>query len=100
MSWIATATLFAMMLALGMTLRPMDFRRIATAPAAVLLGMLGQLVLLPVAAFAIARWLQLSPTLAIGLVLIAACPGRRRVERVDAARAGRSRAVDHADVAV
>jgi BASS family bile acid:Na+ symporter len=75
MSWIPTATLFAMMLALGMTLRPVDFRRIATAPAAVLLGMLGQLVLLPVAAFAIARWLELSPTLAIGLVLIAACPG-------------------------
>ena len=75
MSWIPTATLFAMMLALGMTLRPVDFRRIATAPAAVLLGMLGQLVLLPVAAFAIARWLELSPTLSIGLVLIAACPG-------------------------
>jgi BASS family bile acid:Na+ symporter len=75
MSWIPTATLFAMMLALGMTLRPVDFRRIATAPAAVLLGLLGQLVLLPVAAFAIARWLELSPTLAIGLVLIAACPG-------------------------
>jgi len=74
-SWIPTATLFAMMLALGMTLRPVDFRRIATAPTAVLLGMLGQLVLLPVAAFAIARWLELSPTLAIGLVLIAACPG-------------------------
>jgi BASS family bile acid:Na+ symporter len=74
-SWIPTATLFAMMLALGMTLRPVDFRRIATAPAAVLLGMLGQLVLLPMAAFAIARWLELSPTLAIGLVLIAACPG-------------------------
>ena len=75
MSWIPTATLFAMMLALGMTLRPVDFRRIASAPAAVLLGMLGQLVLLPVTAFGIARWLELSPTLAIGLVLIAACPG-------------------------
>ena len=75
MSWIPTATLFAMMLALGMTLRPVDFRRIAAAPAAVLLGMGGQLVLLPVAAFAIARGLELSPTLAIGLVLIAACPG-------------------------
>ena len=75
MSWIPTATLFVMMLALGMTLRLADFRRIAAAPAAVLLGMLGQLVLLPGVAFAIARLLELSPTLAIGLVLIAACPG-------------------------
>lgn len=75
MSWIPSATLFAMMLALGMTLRPGDFRRIAAAPAAVLLGMSGQLVLLPLVAFALARLLELSPTLSIGLVLIAACPG-------------------------
>jgi BASS family bile acid:Na+ symporter len=58
-----------------MTLRPGDFRRIAAAPAAVALGMIGQLVLLPLVAFALARLLGLSPTLAIGLVLIAACPG-------------------------
>jgi len=75
MSWIPSATLFAMMLALGMTLRPGDFRRIAAAPAAVLLGMSGQLVLLPLVAFALARLFELSPTLSIGLVLIAACPG-------------------------
>lgn len=75
MSWIPTLTLFAMMLALGMTLRLADFARAASMPAVVALGLLGQLVLQPLFAFGLARGLELPPTLAIGLVLIAACPG-------------------------
>jgi BASS family bile acid:Na+ symporter len=74
-SWIPTLTLFAMMLALGMTLRWADFGRAASMPAAVAVGLLGQLVLQPLLAFVLARNLELSPTLAIGLVLVAACPG-------------------------
>lgn len=75
MSWIPTLTLFAMMLALGMTLHPGDFARAASMPGAVALGLLAQLVLQPLGAIALARALELSPTLAVGLVLIAACPG-------------------------
>jgi len=75
MSWIPTLTLFAMMLALGMTLRVEDFRRLAALRAAVALGMTGQLVLLPLVAFGVAHAFALSRTQAIGLVLIAACPG-------------------------
>ena len=75
MSWIPTLTLFAMMLALGMTLRPADFARAASMPGVVAVGLLAQLVLQPLFAFGLARGLELSPTLAIGLVLIAACPG-------------------------
>ena len=75
MNWIPTGTLFVMMVALGMTLRPDDFRRIASAPVAVLVGMAGQLVLLPAVAFVLAWTFELSPTLSIGLVLIAGCPG-------------------------
>jgi len=74
-SWIPTATLFGMMLGLGMTLRAEDFRRLASTPRAVALGLAGQLVLLPALAFAIAAALDLAPHLAVGLVLIAACPG-------------------------
>jgi len=75
LTWLPTATLFAMMLGLGMTLRGEDFRRLRSAPRAVALGLSGQLVLLPLMAFAIATALELAPALAIGLVLIAACPG-------------------------
>lgn len=75
MSWIPTATLFVMMLALGMTLRPEDFRRLAVMPEAVAIGIVGQFVLLPCVAFALASVFPLSQTQAIGLVLISACPG-------------------------
>jgi len=75
MSWIPTATLVVMMLALGMTLRAADFRRLLGSPAAVVFGVAGQLVVLPAAGFAIAHAFSLPHTLAVGLVLIAACPG-------------------------
>jgi BASS family bile acid:Na+ symporter len=75
MSWIPTATLFTMMLALGMTLRPEQFRVLFAEPGAVALGLLGQLVLLPIVAWSLAWGLDLPPTIAIGLALIAACPG-------------------------
>jgi BASS family bile acid:Na+ symporter len=75
MTWIPTATLFVMMAALGMTLRVEDFRRLLAAPRAAVFGLMGQLVLLPAVAFAIASALELSHHLAVGLVLIAACPG-------------------------
>lgn len=75
MSWIPTATLFVMMAALGMTLRTDDFARLGREPRAVLFGLTGQLLLLPLVAFALASALPLSETLAVGLVLIAACPG-------------------------
>ena len=51
MSWIPTLTLFLMMLALGMTLRVDDFRRLAVLRRAVALGLAGQLVALPAVAF-------------------------------------------------
>jgi len=74
-SLIPTATLFLMMLAMGMTLDMADFRRVITRPLGFVLGATGQLLVLPAAAFAIAWLGALRPELAIGLLLIAACPG-------------------------
>jgi BASS family bile acid:Na+ symporter len=74
-SIIPSATLAAMMLALGMELRIADFVRLAEAPRAALLGALGQLALLPAVALTIATLMPLTATTAMGLVLLAACPG-------------------------
>lgn len=75
LSLIPTATLFVMMLAMGMTLSIPDFTRIVTRPLGFAVGAIGQLIGLPLVAFAIAWGLSLSTDLAIGLMLIAACPG-------------------------
>jgi len=63
-----------MMLAVGMGLRPADFRAIAATPRAAVLGLVGMFAVFPLLAFAVAAGLRLEPALAIGLVLLAASP--------------------------
>ncbi|HWS78531.1 MAG TPA: bile acid:sodium symporter family protein [Thermomonas sp.] len=63
------------MLGLGLGLAPEDFRRVARYPRAALVGLLLQIVLLPMAAFALAILLRLPPAFAVGLMLLAASPG-------------------------
>ncbi|HEX6996759.1 MAG TPA: bile acid:sodium symporter [Gammaproteobacteria bacterium] len=63
-----------MMLAVGMGLRPADFRAVAAAPLAAGIGLLGMFVVFPLLAFVLAAAFRLDPALAIGLVLLAASP--------------------------
>lgn len=72
---IPTATLFAMMLALGLELRVTDFLRVLRDPRALMIGMAGQLVVLPCVALVLVHLLPLPAPTAFGLLLIAACPG-------------------------
>jgi BASS family bile acid:Na+ symporter len=67
--------MFGLMLGMGLTLSVEDFRRIALAPTATLLGTLLQLVGMPLAGLALALAYGLPPLLAAGLVIVAACPG-------------------------
>ncbi len=67
--------LFVIMIGMGLTLVPRDFREILVAPRASFYGVIAQILLLPLCAFVVASLLNLSPALAVGLVVIAACPG-------------------------
>ncbi len=69
------ALLAFIMMGMGMSLVPRDFKRVAQLPRAVFLGLLAQLVVLPLLALAIALALDLSPVTAAALMLVAACPG-------------------------
>ena len=73
--WIVMPILIVLMFLLRMDLNKKAFTDIARKPKAVLFGMVGQLVLLPVIAFAVAWVLKLPPVYFMGLVLIACCPG-------------------------
>ncbi len=68
-------SLFILMIGVGLTLRLKDFRNVVDYPRALILGTLAQIVLLPAAAFALAWLLNLPPAIAVGLVIVAACPG-------------------------
>lgn len=63
------------MFGLGLGLSLEDFRRAFRQPRALLLGLVAQILLLPLTAFFIAWGLQLAPEAAVGLMVLAACPG-------------------------
>lgn len=73
--WIVMPILIVLMFLLGLDINKKAFTDIARKPKAVLLGMTGQLVILPVLAFSIAWLLKLPPVYFMGLVLVACCPG-------------------------
>ena len=63
------------MLAMGLTLSFDDYRRLAHLPRAVMVGVALQFLVMPLSGFAIARMLDLEQGLAVGLILVACCPG-------------------------
>lgn len=63
------------MLGLGLSLTIADFKRIVLYPKAVFIGLLCQVIILPIICFFIAKLFNLPPVLAVGLMLLAASPG-------------------------
>lgn len=67
--------LFIIMLGMGLGLTIADFKRIFVEPKAVLIGLSAQLFLLPIVGFLLASLFPLTPELAVGVMVLAACPG-------------------------
>jgi BASS family bile acid:Na+ symporter len=63
------------MVGLGLSLTPADFKRIIQYPKAMIIGLVTQMVILPLVCLLIAQYFELSPVLAVGLMLLAAAPG-------------------------
>jgi bile acid:Na+ symporter, BASS family len=63
------------MFGMGLTLTLADFKRIGLYPKAVAVGLTNQLLLLPVVGFLVASIFPLSPEIAVGLMILAFCPG-------------------------
>lgn len=63
------------MVVLGLSLTPDDFRRVVAIPRGVGIGLGNLLVISPLLAFGIAELTGLAPELAVGLVLLGASPG-------------------------
>lgn len=63
------------MLNLGLTLTLQDFKNIVIQPRPLIIGLIGQMIILPLIAFSIASVSWLTDELKVGIILIAACPG-------------------------
>lgn len=72
---ILAAALFIIMLGMGLSLKVSDFKRIILYPKAIGIGLTNQLVILPLFGLAIASFCTSQPEIAVGIMILAACPG-------------------------
>lgn len=64
------------MLGMGLSLVPGDFRRVALFPKAATIGIVNQIIILPLIGFLLLLLIPMrSPELAVGIMILAACPG-------------------------
>ena len=74
-SIILGSALGIIMLGMGLSLVVDDFKRIVVYPKAIVVGLTNQLILLPLIGFTIAALYPVKPEIAIGIMILAACPG-------------------------
>ena len=68
-------SLVFIMFSLGITLLPRDFRLAVVQPRALLAGVIAQVLLLPLVAFALVMLFGMRGELAIGVMILSGCPG-------------------------
>lgn len=73
--WIVLPILTLLMFELGLTLQPEDFKLFRKRPRPIIVGLIGQIVLLPLLAFVLGIVFALEPLFFIGIMLIACSPG-------------------------
>jgi bile acid:Na+ symporter, BASS family len=73
-NWMVGA-LALVMLGMGITLNVEDFKAILLMKKAVLIGAVLQFTIMPLSALLIGKILNLSPELAVGLIIVGCCPG-------------------------
>ena len=69
------AAIGLMMLGVALDLKLDDFKRIIVSPKAPLIGLFAQFILLPAFTFGLTLVLRPHPSIALGMILVAACPG-------------------------
>jgi BASS family bile acid:Na+ symporter len=73
--WTLNLALALVMFGIALELRPSDFGRILRSPRSVLTGVCCQFILLPALTFLLVWWWEPIPSFALGMILVASCPG-------------------------
>lgn len=77
-NWIApyiVPLLGIIMFGMGLTLSKNDFAEVFKRPRLVMIGVLGQFIIMPGLAWLLSTVLQLPPEIAVGVILVGCCPG-------------------------
>jgi len=73
--WMLNLALALVMFGIALDIRLADFNQLRKTPRAVFGGLGSQFVLLPALTFLLVSWLQPHPSFALGMILVASCPG-------------------------
>nr|MDA3821931.1 bile acid:sodium symporter [Bacteroidales bacterium] len=74
-AYFLPVTLAIITLGMGLSVTLDDFKNVFFRPRAVIIGIICQILLLPIIAFGIAFLTDIDPYFKVGLIIIAACPG-------------------------
>ena len=72
---LLAVSLIIIMFGMGLSLVKEDFTQLFKHPKALLIGLANQLILLPIIAFILVTSMNVQPEIAIGVMILAACPG-------------------------
>lgn len=72
---ILVSALFIIMTGMGLSLTKADFQRVLKSPLPVFVGFLNQIILLPIIGYLLIQVLEVNTHIAIGTMILAACPG-------------------------
>ena len=73
--WVLNIALAVVMFGVALGITPNDFKQLFKQPKLVVVGVLCQFVLLPLATFLLIVLLNPKPSIALGMFMVAACPG-------------------------
>lgn len=73
--WVLNIALAIVMFGVALGISVSDFKRLLQQPKLVIAGLLSQFVLLPLLTFGIVLLIKPQPSIALGMMMVAACPG-------------------------
>ncbi len=73
--WALNAIIGLIMFGVALELKPRDFKAVLVMPKPVLIGLAAQFVLLPAFTYLLVLAIRPAPSVALGMMLVAACPG-------------------------
>ena len=73
--WALNFIIGLVMFGVALDLKVADFKAVLTMPKPVIIGLVGQFILLPAFTFLLVLVIRPAPSIALGMMLVAACPG-------------------------
>ncbi len=73
--WALNFIIGLVMFGIALDLKAADFKAVLTTPKPVLIGLAGQFILLPAFTFLLVLAIKPAPSIALGMILVASCPG-------------------------